>query len=76
MTMPDWRPRIRERLADADLSPTTEISIVEELAQHVEDRFRTLSDEGLDEDTATELSLRELDGEDLAIELRSVLPKP
>jgi hypothetical protein len=73
--MGDWRARVRERIAGADLSPTTEMSVVDELAQHVEDRFRTLSEEGLDEQTATELSLRELDGTELAAELRSILPK-
>jgi hypothetical protein len=51
------------------------MSVVDELAQHVEDRFRTLSEEGLDEQAATEASLRELDGTELAAELRAVLPK-
>lgn len=73
--MCDWRAEVRERIARADLSPTTEMTVVEELAQHVEECFRTLSEQGLDERAATELSLRELDGEDFAIELRGVLPR-
>ena len=41
--MPDWRGRSGGRLAPFALRPTREIEIVEEIAQHLEDRFiRTL----------------------------------
>jgi hypothetical protein len=73
--MPDWRARIRQRLAGSGLSPTVEIDVVEELAQHVEDRFRALSAEGVDERAAVELSLREIDGPDLAAALRHALQR-
>jgi hypothetical protein len=73
--MPDWRLWIRQRLAGGGLSPTTEIDVVEELAQHVEDRFRALSAEGLAERDAVELSLREIEGPNLAAELRNALPR-
>jgi hypothetical protein len=73
--MPDWRPWIRQRLARGGLSPATEIGVVEELAQHVEDRFSALSAAGLSEREALEISLREIDAPDLADALRSALAR-
>jgi hypothetical protein len=74
--MPDWRPRIRELLAAGDLNPVVEMDIIEELAQHVEDRYRALSAEGLDHRAATRLSLRELEGQGFLAELRESLTRP
>ena len=34
--MPDWAPRIRERLSALQLSPAREAEVVEELSQHLE----------------------------------------
>lgn len=46
-----------------------EIDIVEELAQHVEDRYAELKDGGASEEQAMGASLEELDGDTLCAEL-------
>ena len=38
----DWRSHIRSRLLSLGLSPARENEIVEELSQHLEDRWREL----------------------------------
>ena len=55
--MPDWKPQIRSRLASLRLSPSRENEIVEELSQHLEDRWRELVASGVSEDEATKLAL-------------------
>ena len=55
--MPDWKPHIRSRLASLRLSPSRENEIVEELSQHLEDRWRELVAGGSTEDDATKLAL-------------------
>ena len=55
--MPDWKPHIRSRLASLRLSPTREDEIVEELSQHLEDRWQELVAGGTAEDEATRLAL-------------------
>ena len=40
--MPDWKDAIRQRLGDLRLEPSRESEIVEELAQHLDDRYREL----------------------------------
>jgi hypothetical protein len=55
--MPDWTPHIRPRLASLRLSPSRENEIVEELSQHLEDRWRDLVAGGTSEDEATKLAL-------------------
>jgi hypothetical protein len=74
--MPDWRERIRELVAKSDLNPTVEIDVVEELAQHVEDRYRALSAQGLSEREAVALSLREIEGQTFLADLRDSLSRP
>ncbi|HEV8483083.1 MAG TPA: hypothetical protein VGV87_05970 [Blastocatellia bacterium] len=37
--MPDWKQEIRQRLASLKLDPTREAEIVEELNQHLKDRY-------------------------------------
>src|SRR5918996_5962600 len=65
--MPDWKPHIRSRLASLHLSPTRENEIVEELSQHLEDRWRELVAGGASEDEATRLALADFrDGNLLA----------
>jgi len=73
--MPDWRHRIRELLATGDLSPTVEIDVVEELAQHVEDRFRALSAAGVGEREAVRLSLQEIEAPAFVADLRASLAR-
>lgn len=55
--MPDWAPHIRARLASLRLSPTRETDIVDELSQHLEDRYRELIAGGRSPDEATRLAL-------------------
>jgi hypothetical protein len=71
--MPDWRLCIRQRLAGAGLSPLAELDVVEELAQHVEDRYRALAADGWPEPDAVEISLREVDSVTLMADLRAAL---
>jgi putative ABC transport system permease protein len=65
--MPDWTPYVRPRLASLRLSPTRENEIVDELSQHLDDRYRELIAGGASLDDATRLTLGEFrDGNVLA----------
>jgi predicted permease len=55
----DWAPHVRSRLSSLRLSPAREHEIVEELSQHLEDRWRALVAGGTPEDEATRLALAE-----------------
>jgi predicted permease len=55
--MPNWTPHIRPRLASLRLSSSRENDIIEELSQHLEDRWRELIADGASEDEATKLAL-------------------
>src|SRR5262245_40559005 len=55
--MPDWEPHIRSRLASLRLSAVRESEIVEELAQHLDDRWQELVSGGVSEGEATKLAL-------------------
>jgi putative ABC transport system permease protein len=55
--MPDWTSHIRVRLASLRLSSTREHEIIEELSQHLDDRWRELVAGGASEDEATKLAL-------------------
>jgi hypothetical protein len=48
--MPDWKPEIRQRLANLNLLPTHEAAMVEELAQRLEDRHAESLSGGATED--------------------------
>src|SRR5262245_7926217 len=58
--MPEWKREIRERLASLKLAPTREAEIVEELAQHLEDRYAELSSGGAAPEEAYRAALAEL----------------
>ncbi|RPJ80071.1 MAG: hypothetical protein EHM13_12635, partial [Acidobacteria bacterium] len=58
--MPDWRPEIRSRLAALHLSAEREMAIVEEVSQHLDDRFRQLVSAGRTEEEAADAARREL----------------
>ena len=74
--MLDWKPEIRARLAGLKLDPSREAEIVEELAQHLEDRYAELRAAGKAADAARLSALEELsDGELLARGLRLVEKK-
>ena len=57
--MPDWAQQVRPRLSSLRLSPTREHEIVDELSQHLEDRWRELVAGGASEIDATRLALAE-----------------
>jgi putative ABC transport system permease protein len=72
--MPEWSVEIRRRLASLRLDPTREAEIVEELSQHLEDRYRELLTRGLAPEDAARAALVELSDEELAGALRSIEP--
>jgi hypothetical protein len=51
------------------------MDVIEELTQHVEDRYRQLCADGVCEAEAEARSLAEIDGEDLMPELLDLLPR-
>src|SRR5215467_1270808 len=69
--MPDWKPEIKKRLEELRLSAHSETEIVEELSQHLEDRYREMVSTGSSNVDARRLVLIELSDNDLlARELR------
>jgi hypothetical protein len=50
--MPDWREKIARRLSSLNLDSTRESDIIEELAQHLEDRYLELVSGGATDDDA------------------------
>jgi putative ABC transport system permease protein len=57
--MPDWRDEVRARLNPLRLSPVREREIVEELSQHLDDRWRELIAAGVPPEDARRLTLAE-----------------
>src|SRR4029079_6133514 len=71
--MTSWKEEIRNRLADLKLDPVREAEIIEELAQHLEDRYAELLSTSLAHSQAFRAALSELmDRELLAAELRRI----
>jgi predicted permease len=71
--MPDWNEQIRKQLRILNLKPAREAEIVEELAQHAEDRYRELRGGGATETEARRIALEETGGHELlARELRAI----
>jgi predicted permease len=62
--MPDWRGEIHRRLSAARLPPERESGIVDEVAQHLEDRYQTLLASGQPAAEAERRAWRELQGDD------------
>jgi predicted permease len=58
--LPDWKPELRRRLHGAGLAPVREEEIVEELAQHLEERYGELAAGGVAEAEAQRTVLAEL----------------
>ncbi|HJQ25495.1 MAG TPA: ABC transporter permease [Blastocatellia bacterium] len=63
--MPDWQTEIRRRLAGLKLAPAREDEIVEELSQHLDDRYAERLAGGASPQEARRAALAELSGEDL-----------
>jgi predicted permease len=73
--MPDWRTPLASRLAPLALPPAREREIIDELAQHLDDRYRELLGTGATAEEATRLALDEIDDEELlAREMRPLRP--
>jgi len=62
--MPDWKKEIRQRLSSLKLAPARESEIVEELAQHLDDRYQELLADGTPGAAAERLTLAELSEND------------
>jgi putative ABC transport system permease protein len=74
--MHDWSREIVKRLGGLNLPLAREAEIVEEVAQHLEDRYRDLVTGGATEEEARRVALEELSDEDLlAHGLRQVEPE-
>ena len=68
-----WRDEIASRLAGLKLAPAREAEIIDELSQHLEDRYRELLGGGVDEAEAWITAIEDLsDPESLIEELRQV----
>ena len=63
--MQDWSQEVLRRLANLSLSPAREAEIVEEVAQHLEDRYRELLAGGATEAEARQTALDEISEEEL-----------
>ncbi|HZS47629.1 MAG TPA: ABC transporter permease [Blastocatellia bacterium] len=71
--MPEWRQEIRKRIGEIRLSATRETEIVEELSQHLEQRYEELRLKGATDDEAQAAAISELLNSDfLASEIARV----
>jgi len=61
--MPDWPAYVRPRLSTLRLSPVREAEIVEELSQHLDDRWQELIAGGASPDEAARLALADFSDE-------------
>jgi predicted permease len=74
--MPEWSEEIRARLAGLNVEPAREESVVEEIAQHLDDRYAELVAAGASPEDARRDVLEELAGPGLAAALKDALPLP
>ena len=58
--MPEWNADLRARLAGLQLTPAREAEIVEELSQHLDDRYEELRASGSSDADARRIALEEL----------------
>lgn len=63
--MPNWRAEIKRRLAGLNLGPVREGEIVEELSEHLDDRYEELLQIGATEEQAYRMALAELSNDQL-----------
>ena len=61
--MPDWKQEINKRLAGLHLTASREVEIVEEMAQHADDRYSELLASGTSETQARQAVLEEIAGD-------------
>src|SRR6478752_5837003 len=72
--MHDWPEHVRRRIAGMSLDPAREAAAVEEIAQHMDDRYEELRASGIAEEEARRSVLSELEGDALTSGLRAALP--
>jgi predicted permease len=65
--MPDWKQEISMHLADLRIAPGRQTAIVEEMSQHLEDRYEELLRSGCSEPDACQKVLEELEGGAFAV---------
>jgi putative ABC transport system permease protein len=71
--MPDWRQALRPQLDHLRLSPEREAEIIEEVSQHLDERYEDIRRSGASDDEARRLATEELAAEDhLGDQLRSL----
>jgi putative ABC transport system permease protein len=63
--MPDWKPALASRLASLCLRPARAREIIDELAQHLDDRYRDLVERGATHEQAIAAALDEIEDEQL-----------
>ena len=63
--MSDWKKEITRRLRALKLAAAREAEMVEEMSQHLEDRYKELVTSGAAEEEARRVALEELSDEDL-----------
>ncbi|HEY1433747.1 MAG TPA: ABC transporter permease, partial [Thermoanaerobaculia bacterium] len=74
--MPDWSKPIRERLSGLRVDPAREASVVEEIGQHLDDRYAELLAGGASPGVAKRSALDELAGPALVADLADTLRPP
>jgi predicted permease len=74
--MPDWKRELTERLSTLRIAPERESEIIDELAQHMEERYEDLLISGTPPDEAEQQTRAELNDHDvLARELQRIEPR-
>ena len=63
--MPDWKEEITKRFSSLKLDSTREVEIIQELAQHLEDRYHELVSGGATDEEARSDVLMEVNSENL-----------
>src|ERR1700733_13597776 len=71
--MPDWSKEIRAAIAGLNMDPAREASLVEELSQHLADRYNELRGNGVDNAEACALLKGEFNDGTLVAELKPLL---
>jgi len=65
--VPEWKPEIRQRLASLNIQPLRENEVVEELAQHLEDRYQEMLAAGVSSEEAQRAVRTELGDSQLLV---------
>ncbi len=71
--MPDWSKETRAAIARLNIEPAQEGALVEELSQHLSDRYHELTADGVEDAEACRLLREELNDGNLIAELRPIL---